>query len=108
MVEVFSLLAVGTSVIGTLLGFSEFFKEQLNNQVCKSETSLTYILRVISFLTLRCNLFLKNQCFSRRFIVFASMAIVVVPSLLVSATVPDAFSSATDIAVSLKTKMLFL
>lgn len=31
MVEAFSLLAVGTSMIGTLLGFSEFFKEQLGN-----------------------------------------------------------------------------
>lgn len=31
MVEAFSLLAVGTSLIGTILGFSEFFKEQLNN-----------------------------------------------------------------------------
>ena len=31
MVESFSLLAVGTSMIGTLLGFSEFFKEQLKN-----------------------------------------------------------------------------
>lgn len=31
MVEAFSLLAVGTSMIGTLLGFSEFFKEQLKN-----------------------------------------------------------------------------
>ncbi|TYH90088.1 hypothetical protein ES332_A13G026000v1 [Gossypium tomentosum] len=31
MVEAFSLLAVGTSMIGTLLSFSEFFKEQLKN-----------------------------------------------------------------------------
>lgn len=31
MVEAFSLLAVGTSLIGTLLAFFEFFKEQLNN-----------------------------------------------------------------------------
>ncbi|KAL0358686.1 UNVERIFIED_CONTAM: hypothetical protein Sangu_0718000 [Sesamum angustifolium] len=31
MVEAFSLLAVGTSIIGTLLSFSKFFKEQLNN-----------------------------------------------------------------------------
>lgn len=31
MVEAFSLLAVGTSLIGTLLSFSQFFKEQLNN-----------------------------------------------------------------------------
>lgn len=30
MVQVFSLLAVGTSQIGTLLGFSQFFLEQLN------------------------------------------------------------------------------
>ncbi|XP_022642237.1 uncharacterized protein LOC106759550 isoform X3 [Vigna radiata var. radiata] len=31
MVAAFSLLAVGTSLIGTLLAFSEFFKEQLKN-----------------------------------------------------------------------------
>ncbi|XP_020263484.1 uncharacterized protein LOC109839466 isoform X4 [Asparagus officinalis] len=31
IVDVFSLLAVGTSLIGTLLGFSQFFKEQLAN-----------------------------------------------------------------------------
>lgn len=31
MVEAFSLMAVGTSLIGTLLAFSEFFKEQLKN-----------------------------------------------------------------------------
>lgn len=31
MVEAFSLLAVGTSLIGTLLSFSKFFEEQLNN-----------------------------------------------------------------------------
>lgn len=31
MVEAFSLLALGTSLIGTLLGFYEFFREQLTN-----------------------------------------------------------------------------
>lgn len=31
MVEAFSVLAVGTSITGTLLGFYEFFKEQLTN-----------------------------------------------------------------------------
>ncbi|CAA6655239.1 unnamed protein product [Spirodela intermedia] len=33
MVEVFSLLAVATSLIGTLLGFSQFFQEQLRNSL---------------------------------------------------------------------------
>jgi len=31
MVAAFSLLVVGTSLIGTLLAFTEFFKEQLKN-----------------------------------------------------------------------------
>lgn len=31
MVETFSLLAVGTSLIGTVLSFSQFFMEQLRN-----------------------------------------------------------------------------
>lgn len=31
---------------------------------------------------------------------FAAMAMIVTPTLLVSSTVPDAFSAATDIAVS--------
>lgn len=31
MVETFSILAVGTSLIGTLLGFSLFFVEQLSS-----------------------------------------------------------------------------
>jgi tyrosine-specific transport protein len=44
MVEAFSLLAVGTSLIGTLLGFSEFFKEQLNSLSWNS--TLTQTLQV--------------------------------------------------------------
>nr|GMC77253.1 Tyrosine-specific transport protein [Ipomoea batatas] len=36
MVEAFSLLAIGTSIISTLLSFSEFFKEQLSNLLLHS------------------------------------------------------------------------
>ncbi|KAL7109344.1 hypothetical protein ACP275_06G170400 [Erythranthe tilingii] len=39
MVEAFSLLAVGTSLIGTLLSFSEFFKEQLNKMPIDSPST---------------------------------------------------------------------
>lgn len=46
MVEAFSLLAVGTSLVGTLLGFSEFFKEQINNLLILSQ--FTQKLEVIS------------------------------------------------------------
>ncbi|KAM7265233.1 hypothetical protein ACFE04_002916 [Oxalis oulophora] len=41
MVEAFSLIAVGTSIIETLLGFSEFFKEQLNN-ISSTQISLVH------------------------------------------------------------------
>lgn len=40
MVEAFSLLAVGTSLIGTLLGFSEFYKEQLNTMISVSPETI--------------------------------------------------------------------
>lgn len=36
MVETFSLLAVGTSLIGTLLGASQFFIEQMTSLVLSS------------------------------------------------------------------------
>lgn len=36
MVETFSLLAVGTSLIGTLLGASQFFIEQMTDLVSSS------------------------------------------------------------------------
>jgi len=36
VVETFSLLAVGTSLIGTLLGASQFFIEQLTNVASSS------------------------------------------------------------------------
>jgi len=38
VLETFSLLAVGTSLIGTLLGASQFFIEQMTNSVASSPT----------------------------------------------------------------------
>ncbi|KAG8645239.1 hypothetical protein MANES_10G045400v8 [Manihot esculenta] len=92
MVEAFSLLAIGTSLIGTLLGFSEFFKEQLKNLSWHSSTTRN--------LQEPRNLDGLRDWWGRNKISFTAMSIVVVPTLLVSTTVPDAFSAATAIAVS--------
>lgn len=69
MVETFSLLAVGTSMIGTLIGFSLFFQEQF-----------------------------KHKLVGKKKLSFNSIATAIIPSLLLSAALPDAFSVATDIA----------
>nr|KAJ0220398.1 hypothetical protein LSAT_V11C200092060 [Lactuca sativa] len=69
MVEAFSLLAVGTSIIGTLLSFSQFFKEQI-----KSRTKLSWLV----------GKWWKNNRTG-----FTATAMVVAPSLFVSTTVPD-------------------
>ncbi|XP_031383117.1 uncharacterized protein LOC116197205 isoform X2 [Punica granatum] len=100
MVEAFSLLAVGTSLIGTLLGFSEFFKEQLKNYVM-SEAPLKWSSKhAIELSGLR-------NWWGRKRIGLMSMVMVVAPSLLVSITVPDAFSAATDIAGGYCMTMLY-
>ncbi|KAI4384408.1 hypothetical protein MLD38_002572 [Melastoma candidum] len=96
MVEAFSLLAVGTSLIGTLLGFSEFFKEQLANlqsPIPKAGTSRDASPS-------------KNQQ-DRKKSSLLPVALVVCPSLLVSTSVPDAFSAATDIAGGYCMTMLY-
>ncbi|OIW01455.1 hypothetical protein TanjilG_30929 [Lupinus angustifolius] len=80
MVGTFSLLAVGTSLIGTLLGFSEFFKEQLRN---------------LTWDTLSTQ---KGNWWGRNKMNTMAVTMVVVPSLVVSTTFPNAFSAATDIA----------
>ncbi|XP_054783166.1 uncharacterized protein LOC129290419 isoform X3 [Prosopis cineraria] len=82
LVGAFSLLAVGTSLIGTLLSFSEFFKEQLKNLVWLSPPTQE----------------LNGGWWGRNKMSIVAMTIVVAPSLFVSATFPDAFSAATDIA----------
>ncbi|KAH1206681.1 Tyrosine-specific transport protein [Glycine max] len=80
MVAAFSLLAVGTSLIGTLLAFSEFFKEQLKNGTWHSLPTK------------------KENWWGRNKINVIAATMVVAPSLFVSTTFPDAFSAATDIA----------
>ncbi|KAL6123864.1 hypothetical protein ACLB2K_076381 [Fragaria x ananassa] len=99
MVEAFSLLAVGTSLIGTLLGFSEFFKEQLKN--LSSNSPLTQTLQNPNMP------FNLREWWARKNVSFTSVALVVVPSLFVSTTIPDAFSTATDIAGGYCMTMLY-
>lgn len=45
MVEAFSLLALGTSIIGTLLSFSQFYKEQLN--ILSTNSPSKQIIKVV-------------------------------------------------------------
>ncbi|XP_029127870.1 uncharacterized protein LOC109802731 isoform X2 [Cajanus cajan] len=80
MVAAFSLLALGTSLIGTLLSFSEFFKEQIKNGTWNLPSSE------------------KGNWWGRNRFNVTAVTLVVVPSLFVSTTFPDAFSAATDIA----------
>ncbi|TKY46168.1 Tyrosine-specific transport protein [Spatholobus suberectus] len=82
MVAAFSLLAVGASLIGTLLAFSEFFKEQLKNSTWISPPTEK----------------IKGNWWGRNKINVTAVTMAVAPSLFVSTTFPDAFSSATDIA----------
>ncbi|XP_030929770.1 uncharacterized protein LOC115955671 isoform X6 [Quercus lobata] len=94
MVEAFSLLAVGTSLIGTLLSFFEFFKEQLNNFTWQFPSTQ---LPQVAFIPLGNKLFGLRKWWGRNKS-FTAMTMAVTPALFVSSTVPDAFSSATDIA----------
>ncbi|KAF8402741.1 hypothetical protein HHK36_010831 [Tetracentron sinense] len=104
MVEAFSLLAVGTSLIGTLLGFSKFFLEQLSYLSWHSPS--TQILKKPkekcepSTLTDESRLFGLQKWWGSNKLSLTAAAMVVAPSLFVSTTIPDAFSAATDIAVS--------
>ncbi|KAG8390643.1 hypothetical protein BUALT_Bualt01G0105000 [Buddleja alternifolia] len=99
MVEAFSLLAVGTSLIGTLLSFSEFFKEQLNN-LSLGSSSTRFLEKSNSFYDIS-NWWEKNKAS-----VTASI-MVIAPSLIVSTTVPDAFYAATDFAGGYCMMMLY-
>ncbi|KAI6676502.1 hypothetical protein NL676_037298 [Syzygium grande] len=102
MVEAFSLLAIGTSLIGTLLGFSEFFKEQLTNYELQSPS-----VQILPVMEEPKEVFGVRKWWDRKKISFASVAMVVAPSILVSTTVPDAFSAATDIAGGYCMTMLY-
>ncbi|XP_015689835.2 tyrosine-specific transport protein-like isoform X1 [Oryza brachyantha] len=90
VVETFSLLAVGTSLIGTLLGASQFFIEQMANLVSSSaqgheeeEGSRHRGGRAVD----------DNAMLS-----YIAAGAVVAPTVLIAATVPNSFSIATDIA----------
>ncbi|WRX12940.1 Amino acid/polyamine transporter 2 - like 1 [Theobroma cacao] len=98
MVEAFSLLAVGTSMIGTLLGFSEFFKEQLKNLSWHSSSMQIAPLTPDDLQQKPDKPSGLTNWWGRNKTSFTAMAMVVTPTLLVSTTVPDAFSAATDIA----------
>ncbi|TXG49548.1 hypothetical protein EZV62_025423 [Acer yangbiense] len=104
MVETFSLLAIGTSLIGTLLSFSEFFKEQLNNLSWQSSSSSK---ESSSLEQQPGDLFGIKNWWGRNKISFTATAMVVAPTLFVSTTVPDAFSAATDIAGGYCMTMLY-
>ncbi|MED6142834.1 hypothetical protein PIB30_001034 [Stylosanthes scabra] len=80
MVGAFSLLALGTSLIGTLMAFSEFFKEQLKSLSWHSTSAQ------------------KKNWWDKNKVNLTAVTMVVAPSLFVSTTFPDAFSAATDIA----------
>ncbi|KAK2633969.1 hypothetical protein Ddye_028761 [Dipteronia dyeriana] len=103
MVETFSLLAIGTSLIGTLLSFSEFIKEQLNDLSCQSSASS----KESSSSEQPGDLFGVKTWWGSNKISFTATAMVVAPSLFVSTTVPDAFSAATDIAGGYCMTMLY-
>ncbi|KAK1409588.1 hypothetical protein QVD17_36115 [Tagetes erecta] len=93
MVEAFSLLAVGTSLIGTLLGFSQFFKEQIVNNLTWDSSSPSQKSVEKWWVSNRTS--------------FAATVMVIGPSLFVSTTIPDAFSAATDIAGGYCMTMLY-
>ncbi|KAI3793435.1 hypothetical protein L1987_36054 [Smallanthus sonchifolius] len=95
MVEAFSLLAVGTSLIGTLLGFSQFFKEQIVNSLTWDSTSPSQKSRMVE------KWWISNRTS------FTATAMVIGPSLFVSTTVPNVFSAATDIAGGYCMTMLY-
>ncbi|XP_074366254.1 uncharacterized protein LOC141707136 isoform X2 [Apium graveolens] len=89
MVEAFSLLAIGTSIIGTLLSFSQFYKEQLSMLSKSSPSEPTPETSK--------QLWLNNWWGKNKANITATL-MVVAPTLLVSTIVPDACSAATDIA----------
>ncbi|XP_073316306.1 uncharacterized protein [Primulina huaijiensis] len=99
MVDAFSLLAIGTSLIGTLLSFSEFFKEQLNNLTLHSP-SVQIPEKSGSF-------FFISNWWKRNRTNFIANVLIIAPSLVASTTVPDAFSAATDFAGGYCMTMLY-
>ncbi|KAG8096741.1 hypothetical protein GUJ93_ZPchr0013g34384 [Zizania palustris] len=92
IVETFSLLAVGTSLIGTLLGASQFFIEQMTNLEEIDEDAVGFPKEGLRHGGLK-TITEKNRRLS-----YIATGVVVAPTVLVAATVPNSFSIATDIA----------
>ncbi|XP_010920482.2 uncharacterized protein [Elaeis guineensis] len=93
MVETFSLLAVGTSLIGTLLGFTQFFIEQLIDLSVFTSAQTKDELKAAK--TGNCN---ARRWWENSKLSLLATSLVIFPSMLISIIVPDAFSVATDIA----------
>ncbi|KAL6644743.1 hypothetical protein ACP70R_016351 [Stipagrostis hirtigluma subsp. patula] len=101
VVETFSLLAVGTSLIGTLLGASQFFIEQMTNLASsatnehapKINEGIVVSPKEAGSRHLGMEKILKSNRLS-----YIAAAVVVVPTMIIAPTVPNSFSLATDIA----------
>ncbi|KAJ6432851.1 hypothetical protein OIU84_019976 [Salix udensis] len=104
LVEVFSLLAVATSLIGTLLGFLEFFQGAAEELIKGFETYTNITEQNAKILQEPIGM---GGWWARNKISFTAMAMAVAPTLVVSTIVPDAFSAATDIAGGYCMTMLY-
>ncbi|TVU47704.1 hypothetical protein EJB05_07311 [Eragrostis curvula] len=100
LVETFSLLAVGTSLIGTLLGASQFFIEQMTILASPAAHGHEEVNKGIAIFPkedgskhLGVDAILEKNRLNH-----IATAIVVVPTMVIAATVPNSFSIATDIA----------
>ncbi|GJN08440.1 hypothetical protein PR202_ga26356 [Eleusine coracana subsp. coracana] len=100
LVETFSLLAVGTSLIGTLLGASQFFIEQMTILASptaqgqkKANKGIVVFPKQDESKYLDMEAILEKTKLSH-----IATALMVVPTMIIAATVPNSFSIATDIA----------
>lgn len=101
IIEIFSILAVATSFIGTLLGFMEFFIERLtwksDEQSYKNKTAETLQLFDIDKWNGTLTHYLHNWWMENR-LQITSFILILAPPLAASIMVSDAFFSATDLA----------
>ncbi|KAK1260245.1 hypothetical protein QJS04_geneDACA002440 [Acorus gramineus] len=103
--EAFSILAVGTSLIGTLLEFSQFFLEQLSNIDLGFFLSTSTMNRLwqekfggqVVDEDLNVTNDVSKEWWKNNKLKFTAAVMAVAPTLLVSTTIPDAFSLATDV-----------
>ncbi|KAJ6819380.1 uncharacterized protein M6B38_402875 [Iris pallida] len=101
-IDTFSILAVGTSLIGTLLGFSQFFLEQLVNLSNAPPLVQTWGMSegdvADSVSENQQSRDSQKNWWERNILTFLATSMAVLPSMLISTIVPDAFSAATDFA----------